>query len=156
MHPSCDRCGAEALLLSAVTGLPQCADCATLEQSTRHEPSSAQEVLIVEDSEPFAAALSCHVERTGRRATVAASAAAALVIMRRQPPDVILCDQQLAGPMSGAELLEVARLLYPTARRVLYAVCGLPEADRLRARGVAHAVHDLGPTVECLVGSVAM
>jgi CheY-like chemotaxis protein len=155
MHLNCDRCGAEALLLSTVTGLPLCADCATLELSTRHQSSAVQEVLIVEDSEPFAYALQRRVERTGRRATVAASAAAALVLMRRHPPDVIVCDQRLAGPMSGSELLELAHVLYPAARRVLYSACELPEADRLRARGVAHAVHESGPTIECLVGAVA-
>jgi CheY-like chemotaxis protein len=155
MLPCCDRCGAEALLLSTVTGLPLCADCATLEERTRQDAPPVHDVLIVEDSEPFAYALRRRVERTGRRATVVSSAATALVEMRRQPPDVILCDDRLSGPMSGSELLELVKVLYPAARRVLYSARELPEGDKLRARGVAHVVHDSGPSVDCLIESVA-
>jgi CheY-like chemotaxis protein len=155
MPPSCDRCGAEALLLSTVTRLPLCADCASLElTTTRSQAAPAQEVLVVESSEPFGCVLRRQLEHDGRHVTVADSAASALIQMRRQPPDVILCEQQLGGAMSGVELLEVARVLYPAARRVLYSACALPEAERMRARGVAHVLHDTGATVECLVGAI--
>jgi ActR/RegA family two-component response regulator len=116
MPPVCDRCAAAALFLSP-GGRPLCADCATADLATR--AASPRAVLNVEDSEPFAYALRRRVEHGGGLAEVTASAAGALVSMRDHAPDVVICDHNLAGPMSGAELLELVRVLYPATRRVL-------------------------------------
>ncbi len=84
----------------------------------RPDATEQRTLLMVDDEPGILAALSRVLRREGYRILTAASGREALELLSVQPVQVILSDQRMPG-MSGTELFDVVRRLYPDTVRIL-------------------------------------
>lgn len=77
------------------------------------QPSTANHVLLVEDSQTQALLLQAIFEDSGNRVSVVDSAEAALNLIRKDPPDIVVADLYLPG-MRGDELCRQLRMNFET------------------------------------------
>lgn len=77
-------------------------------------------VLMVEDEAPVRAAWKRALRRAPARVHFAASAEEALQLTAAEPPDLLICDQNLGGGVSGMELVSRIRARHPAVQALLH------------------------------------
>jgi DNA-binding NtrC family response regulator len=79
-------------------------------------------LLLIDDEPRVLAALRRLLRQDGYRVLAASGAAQAFELMARHPVQLVLCDQRMRG-MSGTELLDRIKDLYPDTLRIMLSGC---------------------------------
>lgn len=80
--------------------------------------TSAASILVIDDEAAIRKTLATSLEEMGHRVTLAASGQEALVIIRKQPFNIVIADIKLPD-ISGLEILEATKELYPEAAVIM-------------------------------------
>lgn len=96
-------------------------------------------VLIVDDETDTAEALATLLGLAGHRVRTSADAEQALAAWREEPAEVVLCDLELPGPLSGYDVARALRLLPGSPYLIAYSGYG---QSHDRERAVAAGFHE--------------
>jgi response regulator RpfG family c-di-GMP phosphodiesterase len=81
-------------------------------------PADQRTLLLVDDEPGICAALTRMLRRDGYKILTAASGSEGLEVLAVNPVQVIISDQRMPG-MSGTELLDIVKQLYPDTVRII-------------------------------------
>ncbi|UJB19593.1 MULTISPECIES: PAS domain-containing protein [Lysobacter] len=101
-------------------------------------------ILIVDDETDTAEALATLLSLYGHRVRIAGDAEQALAAWRGEPADVVLCDLELPGPLSGYDVARALRVLAPAPYLIAYSGYGQAH-DREQTRAAGFHEHLIKP-----------
>jgi PAS domain S-box-containing protein len=101
-------------------------------------------ILIVDDEIDTAEALATLLSLYGHRVRIAGDAEQALAAWRGGPADVVLCDLELLGPLSGYDVARALRVLAPAPYLIAYSGYGQAH-DREQTRAAGFHEHLIKP-----------
>jgi signal transduction histidine kinase len=124
---------------SAVMSPLQAAPVADASLSLGNKPLKGRQVLVVDDDEEILIVMSKLLNTWGAEVTLENSTTRAMVRLKGQQSfDAVICDYDLGQAINGTEILRVAGLAHPQARRLL--MSGRPKDDVFSFSDSEHVV----------------
>ncbi len=115
-----------------VVRIPLCEPAPEAEAERHREPTIPRRVLIVEDHSDAAQVLCDMLHAAGHQASVARDGESAIAETRKLDPDVVVCDIDLPGALSGHDVARAIRAQARDARPFLVALSGYGQPDDVR------------------------